>query len=142
MTKIRVTFLSICTLFLLCSTVNAERRIMLNVQNRVVEDAQLQPMMIDGTMFIPVRTFALLPDTQIIWNESSKTVTITHIKTNNQLTVVPRKGANTVNNYAQIINGRVYVLLRDTATKLHVGVDWNQRTGTVYVYRAEYMRKS
>ena len=117
--------------------VSAERPIRLRVGGEEIK-TDVAPVLINGRTLVPVREIFESLDANVIWDESSQTVTAK--KEDTEISLKINSNEMTVNGKiktlevpAQLISGRTMVPVRAVSEAFGNEVIWNARTRTVQV---------
>lgn len=111
----------------------------LNVNGRMLTGQN--PIVVNDTTLVPIRTLSFLSDVYVNWEPATKTVTLTNRTAHQTVQVVAGQKTALVNQAPVILdmpvgiqNGSVYVPLRFIGESLHAKVVWDQATKTVVIY--------
>ncbi len=111
----------------------------LNINGRMLTGQN--PIVVNDTTLVPIRTLTFLSDVYVNWEPATKTVTLTNRTAHQTVQVVAGQKTALVNQAPVILdmpvriqNGSVYVPLRFIGESLHAKVVWDQAIKTVVIY--------
>lgn len=144
MKKLFVVFFAAMLLLGTSGVVSAERPIRLRVGGKEIK-TDVAPVLINGRTLVPVRAIFESLDANVIWDESSQTVTAKKEDTeislkinSNEMTVNGK--TKTLEVPAQLISGRTMVPVRAASEAFGNEVIWNEKTRTVKVKKGVWVR--
>ncbi|MEK0317307.1 copper amine oxidase N-terminal domain-containing protein [Cohnella sp. 56] len=128
-------------LFGIGNSVSAAAQVPLSLNVNGVKLTDQQPVIIDQTTMVPIRTVSQLPHFHVDWNNKTKTVSVTNTNSKEVLKLTvghteAAKGTTALNVSVppRNIGGSVYVPLRFIGESLDAFVAWDAATRTAVIY--------
>ncbi|MBU5441507.1 copper amine oxidase N-terminal domain-containing protein [Paenibacillus sp. MSJ-34] len=119
-----------------------EAKITLNING--TEAVGHNPLVVNHSTMVPIRSVSLLPNVKVDWNNKTKTVIITDTETKDILRITignktALAGSNkvTLDTPATIIEGSTYVPFRFIGEALGAYVQWDAESKTVIIIRTD-----
>lgn len=120
----------------------ATNSLKLNINGVSITDQE--PIMVNSTTMVPIRTITLLPNFSVNWNNQTKTVTVTNKSENKTVKLIVGEETAIVNNQSvslstpvRLVKGTTYIPFRFIGESLDAEVSWDQSSQTVVIYTTD-----
>lgn len=112
--------------------------ISLYVNHKKVETTQMNPVIVDNRVLVPIREVFEAMKAQVTWNGTKKTVTVVHGKTVVVLEVNKKEAyvdgkLKMMDVPPKVINGKVMIPIRFVSEALGMSVLWDSKVRAVYI---------